>query len=458
MKPFPVSEVRKIVGGTLIKGCDDLLIKNAAWYPDRIKKQNTLLFQRNVSNRELDIINKYTPCAIITNNISENLNSIKDCTVIKVDNVLDSYWKFVEYYRNLFQIPVIAVTGTTGKSTTKDMIKHILKFSCNVEGTNASANASKLNLDYLLKICEETGAAVIETAVGAPGNIILAGRYFKPTIGIITNIGIDHLDRCKTLEAYTKAKAEMLTVLGDNGTLIINSDDENTKKIELEKFKGRIITFGINNISDFQASNVQFVENGMEFVLTFHLMKHRVFVPGYGVHQVYNALAAFAAVHELGIGIKEAAEHLQSFKNLPKHLQSVQGIGGSLILDDTWSINPTSLKAALQTLNAIAKGRKKIALLGPINALGEKTMKIASLEGSIIAESGVDILVIVGETSEAIARQAKKDGLAGQIKVFPSTDGVLEFLKTVLDSNTILLAKCSMYDQPFRDWMKNLRV
>lgn len=459
MKPFLVSEIREVVHGELIQGSDDLQIMGAVNYLESMKSPNKLLF---LNGRKMgidwNIIKGCVPCAIITDKVCEQLKTINGCTIIKVESMHIAYWEFVEYYRSLFQIPVIAVTGTSGKTTTKDMIKFILKDSYRVHGTNASANSRTNNLALLLGIEENTEVAVFETAVGKPGDVTNSCNYFKPMIGIITNIGVTHLDGCKTAEAYIQAKAEMVNVIDEKGILILNADDENTKKINIEQCRGRIIYFGIHNTSDFQASNVQYGETGMDFNLTFNHMNYRAFVPGYGEHQVYNALAALATVHELGIGINEAIESLRTFKKLHAHFQLLNGIGDCQIIDDTWNSNPISLKSAFKALNGIANGRKRVALIGDIKALGDISIDIHRQVGDMIAEIGVDILITVGSLAEEIAKQASKKGLKGLIRTFSDIQGVFEFLESILDNNTIMLVKCSSKDLPIKNLIRSLDV
>lgn len=459
MKPFYVSEIRKIINGTLRQGSDELKVLSASYYLDTVSSPNTLLFLKKGWKMNWSIIEKYAPCVIVVDQDFKEFSSINSCTVIKVENLEEAYWKFVEYYRGLFKIPVLAVTGTNGKTTTKDMIKHILKQFRNVQGTEYSANGRVGHLTYLLRLDDSTEAAVYETAVGKQGDIIYSCRHFKPSVGIITNIGTDHLDGCGTMERYIQAKAEMLTALGDNGILILNADDENIKKIELSKFRGRIVYFGIRNFSEFQASDIEYSSGGMGFILTFHNMKYEILVPGYGEHQVYNAMAAIAAVHELGIGIREAAEGLKTFKNLPAHLELLKGINGSQILDDTWGMNPDSLRAALKTLKSMAHGRKTIALIGhQISSLGAAAQEVSYQVGDMIAEVGVDVLIMIGSMSDIITKQAASKGLSGEIYTFADTEKVSDFLKDILNENTILLAKCSMFDYPLKELVKSLKI
>ena len=203
---------------------------------------------------------------------------------------------------------------------------------------------------------------------------------------------------------------------------------------------------------DFQATKIRYGDNGMHFELTFQKRsifyyftkkKYSIFVPGYGLHQVLNALAAFVAVHEMGIDISVAAKRLQSFQNLHAHLECNIGMGGCIILDDTWSSTPGSLKAAFETLNGISRGKKRIALIGDIKRLGDFSLDFHRQTGEMIAENGVDVLITVGSMAVEIAKQAELKGLNGKVHSFPNIHGVELLLEKILDENSILLIKSS---------------
>lgn len=458
-----VRDIRLRINGKLIQGSDNFRVNDIIYHHEKIGP-NKLLFVRQKWNINWDKISKSSPCVIVTDTIYPKLKLIKSCTIIKVGDIERAFWKFVNFYRDQFSIPVVSLTGTNGKTTTKDMIKHILHFDHNVTATKRSANSRTHHLTYLLSIEENTDVAVLESAVGKPGDVLLASRYFKPTIGIITNIGVYHLDGCNTPEAYIQAKAEMIQAVGNKGTLIVNADDENTRKIGLEKFKGKVLTFGINNFANFKASKIQYDNNGMKFVLTHKISKnsipqkkYSIFVPGYGQHQVLNALAAIAAAHKMGIRIEESAKRIMSFRNLPAHLECIQAKGGYIIVDDTWSSTPSSLKAAFETLNGISNGRKRIALIGDFKRLGELSLDFHHQAGEMIAKIGVDTLITVGPMSAEIAKRAKMRGLKGDVHSFLDIKGVELLLEKILDKNSILLIKCSSTNQPIVNLKSKLK-
>lgn len=455
---MPVGRIRRAIEGTLVQGSDDFPIKSVTYKTQQRVPRNTLFFLPHTQPINFNLIRQSTPCAVVVDRPYEVLHLMKGCTVIQVNNLRKAYFKFVDYYRNLFDIPVVAVTGTCGKTTTKDMIKHILSQYYKTEGTIKSVNGTSKHLSYLLKLDDSIEAAVFETPVGAPGHIPKSCRYFKPNIGIITNIGVDHLDQCKTVEAYVKAKGEMATVLGEDGVLILNADDEKTKTINLDTFKGKkIIYFGIHHEADFRASHIEYASKGMNFVLHHNHYKYRVFIPGYGEHQVYNCLAALAAVNEIGINLYDAIQQLRSFTLLEAHFQVVSGPNHSQFIIDTWNINPTSLEAALKTMCEMAPHRQKIALIGSIGALGDNTEEIHQKVGDMLCQYDIDVLITIGDEAHIIATECGHNGFKGNIYSFKNTVGIRSLLSGILNSNTTLLAKCSMYDNEIMQFIHSLR-
>ncbi|SER97867.1 Mur ligase family protein [Psychrobacillus sp. OK032] len=456
MKPHTVSSIRTIISGELVQGSDEVLVQYGAYRLKQIKNKNTILFT-NMRIIDWRSLKKFFPLVLATEWKYSKDEIPENVTLIQVTNADEAYWKFVRYYRSLFQIPVVAVTGTSGKTTTKEMIKHILSADRIVTATNLTSNSRTANLQYLLNIDEETEAAIFETAVGSPGDVLKAGEYFKPTIGIITNIGAHHLDYCKTLEGYIAAKGEMVKIVNPTGILIINAEDSNTSKIDMKNFQGKIIKVGTHRTCHFRALNIRYSQEGMEFSLKHKRKSYQVFVPGLGVHQVYNALATIAAVYEMGVTIPEAAFRLKTFRKFNKQLQVVDGINDSMIIDDTWSITTTSLEAALKVLNEIGKEKKKVAIIGTITDLGSWGYIIHEQAGDLIYKSGVDVLITIGEHASIIADHAVKRGLTSPVYTFRNEVLVLNLLNKIVDSNTIVLIKGDMYSLPVIELAAKLR-
>lgn len=459
MQAVNVKKIKELLQGELVSGSDNWNVHHAIYYNrNDLTHSNTLIFLSKNDTINWKEIDDLGPSLVITNKPSSELkDALNNTTVMKVQNVLLAYWKFAAYYRDLFQIPVVALTGTCGKTTTKEMIKHILSKDWNVQASVSSKNEPRLSLPYLTGIDKSTNAAVFELGLGNPGNIKYQCMIYKPTIGIITNIGVHHLDGCKNLNGYIKAKAEIVEGITPTGTLIINADDVNTKKISLDNFKGKIIRFGVNAQAEYKASNIKYVENGMLFSLTVLSNTYTAFVPGYGEHQVYNALAAIAAVFEMGIPIEKAIKSLKTFPQMERHLEFSTGIGGSTIIDDTWTNNPTSVKAALKVLDTLGKEKKVILILGDIKRLGNFEKKYHREIGTMIAKRNIYMLITIGEKAEEIALQAMRDGAKAEVRMFKDVQGILELLKPNLDSDTIILIKGPMSRKSMIDFAKSLK-
>ncbi len=457
MKPLTVQNLTVITAGHLVQGSGEVLIQHGAYRLKQVKKPNTALFTNKRIVNWKDYESLY-PIVLVTDRLYSQNELPEQIIIIKVKDSDEAYWKFVNFYRNQFNIPVVAITGTSGKSTTKEMIKHILSAEKNVASTPLSSNSRTASLQYLLNIDDHTDAAVFETAVGSPGDIKLAGEYFKPTIGIITNIGAHHLNYCKTLEGYIRAKGEMLDIISPTGSLILNADDINTSKIDLSKFQGRIIKVGKHESCDFQASNIHYHKNGMLFNVHHKKKLYEIYVPGFGEHQVYNALTAIAAICEMGLPISLAAEKLPSFRKLNKQLQVFKGINNSILLDDTWNITTTSLEAGLKVLKALGEGKKTIAIIGTITDLGSWGYIIHEQAGELISEIGVDVLITIGEHASIMALHAIEAGMSSPVYIFKNSTRVYKLLEDIVDENTVLFIKGDMYSKEVSKLADDLKI
>jgi UDP-N-acetylmuramoyl-tripeptide--D-alanyl-D-alanine ligase len=444
MKRLPLQTIVKAIDGQIEQGPDALTIRYVVTGTKRIK-EGTLFFSVYRQRRSPAICDKNQPFAIVTDRTEDFSGLGRYTTLISVPRIKDAYYQFVDFYRGLFDIPVIGVTGTCGKTTTKEMIKHILSGAYRVSATYKSQNALFRNLGYLLDIDDHTQAAVYEMGVAYPGDLKKSCRYFKPRVGVITNIGIDHLYGCKSLEAYIKAKAELLEGMGFDGTLVINADDSNIRRIDLQAFQGKIVTFGMRRQADYQVAGIVHKSGKLGFNLRHQGRSYSLALPGHADFNVYNAAAAIAASHAVGVPIEEAAARLGSFQNVEKHFEFHKGINGSTVIDDTWSTNPTSIEAALQLLKSLAGGRKTTAVLGKMSLLGDEHEKYHYMTGKKVANLGIDQLIALGPGAEGIRDGAIQSGMRRDC-VFFCRDAAetYEILKRTLNKHSIVLIKTSM--------------
>lgn len=445
MKKLLLKDVIKITQAKVIQGSNNMIVDDIVTRCKGIK-QGTLLFDRYKRN---DIFELSQPLnfsyAVITDRPSRFNEAFDNATIIEVNDVEDAYWRFVEYYRDLFNIPVIGITGTCGKTTTKEIIRHILSQKLNVTATYKSYNAQIHHLSYLLDINDETQAAVIEMGVAYPDDLKIACKFFKPQIGVITNIGIDHLNAFGSQEEYIKGKAKFIEGLGYKGTLIINADDENIKTIDFGKFRGNLIKFGFDKSSQFKITHVKQHETGLDFVLQNDGASYHFFVPGYGEFVVKNAVAAIAAAYAAGFKVKEAGEALRNFHNVERHFEIKKGINGSSVIDDTWSTNPTSAAEALKVLINLSKGKKSIAVLSKMSLLGKQSTYYHNKIGKEAAKMGVDELIIIGEDAQDIGLGALSSGMTPEhVHTCVDSKEVLVLLYKMMDKESITLIKTTM--------------
>jgi UDP-N-acetylmuramoyl-tripeptide--D-alanyl-D-alanine ligase len=445
MKNLYLSEIIKIIDGTIVsKTENDPLIKNViSCKVQNIKKSSTLIFFPNIS--KLMKKQKLQACVIVTQRPDRFIKLNSSFTIIKVKNSEKAFRKFTDYYRNQFIIPIIGITGTCGKTTTKEMIAKILEADKNIVKTKRSRNAPKENIHYLLQLNESTDIAVIEVGVGRPGAVKKFARYFKPTIGVITTIGTDHIKGFETQEDYIQEKASMIKAINNTGTIILNKDDEIIQKIGLKNFKGKIIYFGLSDDADIKATEIKYGENGMNFLVHDGYQTIECTINGFGKHNVYNVLAALAVSTSLGIEMKDAIDRLQDFKHIERHLEIKKGINDCTLIDDTWNTNSKSIKSALEVLSNISNGRKTIAVLGDIAELGDLSESEHKKVGTFIKEFNINQLVTIGSEAKFIAQRAIELGMNPKdIFSIEKQEDLVDILNKITDADSIVLLKTSM--------------
>lgn len=438
------------------KLCEILHLKPIDKEPIMIKNCQTSLYGMNhdtvifhlYKTETLDIkrLEKLNNCFIITDQpLLKKFVRVKK-HFLYVNDIEKAYERFINFYRNQFRITTVAVTGTCGKSTTKEMIKQILSKKYRVTGTIGSRNSLRNNHDYLMEIDDNIDFGVYETAITDPGQLIYSAKFFKPLVGVITNIGIDHLSGCRTLENYIRAKGELLTVLNnDKGILVINGDDENIAQLDFSSYQGKIIRCSLKNDADFYATNITEKNDSTAFILHHQHKKYQVTIPTIGEHNVYNALLALAVVTALGMDIVEAIICISTFKPLRAHLEMFSGINGSTIIDDTWSSNPTSVKAALEVLQKL-KG-DKVLVIGNISYLGDAARDQAIEIGKMVVNYGVDRLITIDNFSKQIGTAAINRGMNPRHVIHCESFEVLDdTIRSLLRPDVFILFKTSMLD------------
>ncbi len=359
-------------------------------------------------------------------------------TIIKVKDTLKALQDLAAYHRAKFDIPVVGITGSCGKTTTKDMIASILS-----QKMPAHKNQENLNNEIgvpltLLNLKPQHKAAVIEMGMQGLKEIELLAKITRPTIAVITNIGEAHLLQMKHKKNIAKAKSEILKFLKPGDTAILPADDEYFKylKSQVISHKSQVITFGIYKEADVMPKDLEGIN---------------LPIPGY--HSIYNALSAIAVAKALkivAVAIKKGLENFETSSNRMKIIKKKH----LTIINDAYNANPTSMRAALNTLAQWdtervprAESRRsrrvlKVAILGDMLELGKHSKKAHFEIGKLVAKLKIDLLISIGKESQQIFAGAKKAGLKENY-YYSDKKAAAQKVKSALSSNAVVLIKGS---------------
>ena len=329
--------------------------------------------------------------------------------ILAVNDTLKAYQDLAKLWRSKFSIPVIGITGSNGKTTTKDLTAAVLSGKWNVLKTQANFN-NEIGLPMtLLQLNKSYDVAVVEMGMRGLGQIKLLTDIAKPTIGVITNVGETHMELLGSIENIAKAKSEMAQAIEIDGKVVLNADDEHVAKMH-EVTKARPIYFGINHAADVKAFNVKTVGEGKtEFDAFIGENMAHFTLNMLGIHNVYNCLAALAVGYACGLTIEEMQKGLASFKPTAMRFE-YKKVGDFNVINDAYNASPMSTKAALSNLAKVTDGRK-ILVMGDMFELGSVEVKAHEDIAVQAKEAGVSIIVTRGTLTQNTARKAREIGI-----------------------------------------------
>lgn len=359
-------------------------------------------------------------------------------TAIAVTDTLLALQDLARFHRQRFTIPIVAITGSNGKTTTKDMAAAVLSNQFRVLKTNANYN-NEIGLPLtLLQLTKQHEVAVVEMGMRGRGQIRQLANIALPTVGIITNVGETHLELLGSIKNIAAAKAELLDVIPEDGLSILNGDDVYIQEMA-KQAKCKILLFGLEQ-GNIKAENIQMSTQSIHFVCRFANNEFPVEIPTTGRHNVYNGLAAIALGIELGMTGESICSGLKTFNASPMRLH-VEKLGDYLVVNDAYNASPMSMSAAIETLVEVAEGRK-VAVLGDMLELGSIAVAAHEKMGERLAQNHVDIVVTVGELAANIAKRAS---ICGIDKVVACSDHeeAQDVLNKLLEPGDTILIKGS---------------
>ena len=426
-----IKEILKITNGKLICGDEDLDIQNFEKDTRIIQKGDMYVaikgekFDGNDFYK--DAINKGAVACLMSKEPDEKIGSI-----VLVENTVKAIQQIAAYKRSQVDIPVVAVTGSVGKTSTKDIVAAVMSQKYKVLKTQGNLN-NDIGLPFTLLRLHDENAIVVEMGMNHFGEISLLTSIAKPTLAIITNIGTAHIGNLGSRENILKAKLEILEGLQGNSVIINNDNDLLSDWAEKNKEKYNIITYGINNKnSKYVAEDIHSYEDRSEY----RIDGKEVVVPVGGEHFVLNSLCAIAVGRYFDIPMAKITEGISGFELTKGRMEIEKAKCGASIINDTYNANYDSMKAAIEYLEKI-EGKRKIAVLGDMKELGEYSESLHRKVGEEVKD--IDILITIGELAKCIEETAD----VREMLHFDNNESALEYLKKIMKKDDIILLKAS---------------
>jgi UDP-N-acetylmuramoyl-tripeptide--D-alanyl-D-alanine ligase len=350
------------------------------------------------------------------------------------------------HWRSKFTIPLVAITGSNGKTTVKEMLASILRAETGDEDS-VLATQGNLNNDIglpltLLKLSSQHKYAVAEMGMNNTGEISYLSRIGRPTVALINNATMAHLGGLGTIEAIARAKGEIFEGLAEDGIAVINADDAFAPLWNMLSAPRKVLTFGLEYAADVSAS-YQLHADRSTVQMNTPLGAAEFSLPVAGVHNVRNALAAAAAALAMGVPLTAIAAGLSAFGGVKGRLQHKAGLNGALVIDDTYNANPASMKAAIDVL--AARPGEKLLVLGDMGELGADAAKLHAEIGRYAQQAGTDALFVLGDLSHEMVAAFGDHGDKSRARHYATPEALAADLTQRMSASTTVLVKGSRF-------------
>ena len=412
MRQVQIKDIVKAVGGKLVWGDENAAVTNVSTDSREVKTGTLfvpIIGERVDAHRFIpDVLEAGASCVFF----SDDREKEKKGAGIYVSNTLLAMQKFAAWYRSKLPVRIIGITGSVGKTTTKEMIAAVLETKYRTVKTYKNLNSQIGVALMMFELDEDTELAVIEMGISMPGEMDRLVEMVKPECAVLTNIGVSHIGNLGSRENICKEKGKIVSYLPDGGTLFASGNGDVRQLVETQvpstRCKGnyKVSYYGTESGCEYFADEMSANEDGQSFVYHDSEGKEKVLLSVVGTHNVNNAVIAIAIGRKYGVPVKDAIKALKNYKPIAMR-GVVHDINGIHVVDDTYNASPDSMKAAIGVLSSLPAGRR-IAVLADMKELGENTIQFHREVGAFLAEKPVDILVVYGELAQAIAEGAKK--------------------------------------------------
>jgi UDP-N-acetylmuramoyl-tripeptide--D-alanyl-D-alanine ligase len=362
---------------------------------------------------------------------------------VLVEDALMGLQTLAKNYRTSLKVQTVAVAGSNGKTGTKEMAASVLSTRFSVSKNYGNLNNHIGVPVSLMGLDSSHQMGVFEIGTNHPGELQPLLQMVQPLAGIITVIGEEHLEFFGDLDGVAQEEGTLAEVLPKEGLLVLNSDDERSLAIA-RRSKAKVTYFGFSNSAAYRAEDVSVSASGTSFTLITPKGKEKVSLKLIGRHQVANALAAAAIGEFFGLEIQEIRKGLEAVVPYKMRMESRTMRNGAVVINDAYNANPSSMRAALETVGELKLPGKRFAVLGEMRELGGVSKKAHQEIGAHVVQCGFDVLVVFGKSAEPLLEgimDAEKKSL--QIEIFSEHQQVAEFLKTNTQAGDVVLLKAS---------------
>ncbi|WP_352523860.1 UDP-N-acetylmuramoyl-tripeptide--D-alanyl-D-alanine ligase [Heyndrickxia oleronia] len=431
-------------GEGLEKQYENLLVKGVSIDSRTVKKGNLFIPIVRIKDGHNYVREAIKNGAIASLWDKSHSNPPEDIPLIFVDNTLLALQSLASSYRKQLPIKVIGITGSNGKTTTKDMVNSIVSTSYKVHKTKGNFN-SQIGLPLtILEVSKDDEVVVLEMGMSERGQIERLSKIAQPDIAIITMIGLSHIAELGSREEIANAKLEIITGLKDNGLLIYNGDEPLLQKVEISNSNRfiRFITFGEGKENNLYPCSVNIDSEEIRLRIN-HKDSPTYTIQLMGKHNVYNALASIAVGKQLGIRDDNIIKGLSELTTTEMRMQKIHSSKGFTIINDAWNASPNSVQAAIETFQELMNYNKKYLVLGDMLELGENEVEYHREIANYINPNKIDYLFTYGPLSEILSKEAMKYLGNQRVKSFTDKDKIVNKILSLAKSNDIVLVKGS---------------
>lgn len=444
MEYLTIKELILASEGQLVSKCsEETLVNDIVIDSRKASKENAFvaIVGENLDGHDFINLAINQGCKTIIKNKDNNVDiENKEINVIEVNNTEVAFGDIARLYKNKFEIPFIAVTGSVGKTTTRDMV-----YSTISAKYNSLKNVGNLNNQFgvpltLFNLNKEHECAVIEMGMSGFNEIEYLVNIVKPQIGIISNIGYSHVEHLGSRDGIFKAKMEITTNFDENSLLIVNGDDDCLKTLKDKHLVYKLKTFGFEKDNDIYCESFEMDEDNINFIAVIDGKREEFFIPTVGKHNIYNAMAAILVGINLNMTLEEIKDGLKNFRCTKNRLDIIKS-NNLTIIDSVYNASIDSMTAALNILGRYKS--RRVAILGDMFEMGEFA-EFGHRQVGKSALNNVDILISIGKDSEFIVKELKENNMnPDNLYHFETKEEAIEKLDDIIKENDTILVKAS---------------